>query len=89
MPQFSLKRLLVGTMAIAVGLAMFSWMYQIIQTDRDFVRFRTVIAFWVTGGTVICAGVLVPFKRGIIGALFGFIVQSGLAVYLYGMLRGA
>ena len=85
MPQFSLKRLLVGMTAVAVGFAGILWVLRTRGIDG-----RIVAEVWIMSGTILGAGVMAPFKRAGWGALFGFFssVLSSCRTYLWNLFAG-
>jgi hypothetical protein len=83
--SFSLKWLFFGMTAVAIGFAMIVWAY-------DAGNFLFLIACWLGGGTLIGAGVLGLFRRPMLGAFVGFMVQAAvflliLLVTLFGGIR--
>jgi hypothetical protein len=71
----SLGRLFFAIAVIAVGLAIVG---QVLQTNsRDVAHlFPLLVVCWFAGATLIGFGLLHPFKRGWLGAIFALVVQS-------------
>jgi hypothetical protein len=83
--RFSLKWLFFGMTAIAIGIAMIVWAY-----DAENILF--LIACWFGGGATIGAGLLGLFRRPMLGAFVGFMVQAAVfflifLVALFGGIR--
>jgi hypothetical protein len=74
LPRFSVKLALVATTLIALGLAM---LYQVLNYDPRSNWPVSVGYFLVYGGSAsIGAGIFAPFKRPLIGAVAGMVVQA-------------
>ena len=71
-PQFSLKRLFATVTLLAAGLAVLS---QIFRTDMIDDKSGKVLLFWVGGGMLMGAGILTPFRKTLLGAVLGLIIQ--------------
>lgn len=86
--QFSLKRLLVSTTLIAVGLAIVVWWYRFViatmpadvRNPDAWSRFG-LAPIWALGGAMIGAGLLNPFRMLLAGALIGCLVQAALIAF--------
>jgi hypothetical protein len=81
--RFSLKGLFFGMTAVAIGIAMILWAY-----DAGNILF--LIACWFGGGTVLGAGLLGLFRRPLLGAFVGFMVQAVvfLLIFLIALFGG-
>ena len=76
-PQFSLKRLFTTVTLLAAGLAVLS---QIFRTDMIDDKSARVLYFWVGGGMLMGAGFLTPFRKTLLGAVLGLIIQVLLLI---------
>ena len=70
MARFSLKELLLGTTYIAIGLFIIRLPW-LIRFD-ELLELLLLIFLFLSGGTFIGAGILLPFKRLWLGAGIGF-----------------
>lgn len=72
--RFSIRDLLVATALIAVGMAGLAYIFGGPETGPF------PIWLWFFSGACIGAGALTPFKRPIVGAVCGLVIQLGLAL---------
>jgi hypothetical protein len=79
MPRFSLKHLLAAMTLIGVGGSMIGFLFQIPQ-NGPFPNAFLVVASWLGGGALIGAGLGIPTRRPLLGALLGFVLQIGAAM---------
>jgi hypothetical protein len=69
-PRFTLKELLIGLTAIAVGIA-----GTLVVGNSNSVSIPNVVA-WLGSGLLIGAGALFPFGRQVAGAVGGLILYA-------------
>jgi hypothetical protein len=85
MPQFTLKRLFVSVLLIAIGAAACTAALELAALPADQV-FVANLALWLVGGAFIGGGIFYLFQRAELGALVGLGVQL-LAIFLLGFNR--
>jgi len=76
MPRYSLKDLLLSTALVAVGMAMLYVLFTYRWGVPNAVPLMTTV--WIAGGTLIWAGLLLPFRHPWIGACVGAVIQMAL-----------
>jgi hypothetical protein len=88
MPRFSLKDLLLATTLIAIGAGAESF---IIRSDAfrgsEYSRLGVLMLFGYCGAACLGAGLLLPFKRPLIGIVLGMAMQSLIIAILVRTLK--
>jgi hypothetical protein len=74
--QFSLKRLLVSTGLISVGLG---YLFAAIRLGQ--LRYAIMLLPLFCAGPLICAGILHPFRLAWLGAVIGFLAIAAVLLY--------
>lgn len=78
LPRFSLKRMLLSTTLIAVGLVAICLLFRAPQRFNE----ATEVLLWFLGGALVGAGIFAPFDKARNGALVGLAVQG----MIYGVI---
>lgn len=79
MARFSTKRMLVGVTVVAIGCGLIAYTIQ----HRGDQPIPQTLWQWTAGGAIIGAGLLTPLRLTLFGALIGFLLLGGLALYAY------
>jgi hypothetical protein len=69
MPQFSIRRLLVGVTLISIGMAACGVALRSTATP-------STMTLYYAGGAVVGAGLFTPFKHPILGVVLGFVAAG-------------
>jgi hypothetical protein len=85
MSQFSLKRLLLSVLLVAVGVAACVAALKV-SSAYAADAFVLTLALWIFGGAFVGAGAFCLFKRAELGALVGVVVQL-LAIFALGFKK--
>jgi hypothetical protein len=72
--RFNLRELLLSTTLIAVGLTMAIVPFSAVKHELWYYLLLSQL-LWLGAGVLIGAGLLLPFKKAVIGAFTGFVVQ--------------
>jgi hypothetical protein len=78
MPRFTVKDLLIAIALIAVGAGALAFL---LRGREGFFggglgSEAAVLVLWIGGGASIGAGLLTPFKRPLVGAVIGMVIQT-------------
>jgi hypothetical protein len=78
MPRFTVKDLLIATTLIAIGAGAESFLIRSPDTFRgsEYGGTGILMLFGYCGAACIGAGLLLPFKRPLIGIVIGMVMQS-------------
>ena len=78
MPRFTIKDLLIATALIAIGAGALAFLFR--GGEGLFAAGlgseAAVLVLWIGGGACIGAGLLTPFKRPLVGAVIGMVIQT-------------
>jgi hypothetical protein len=80
MPRFSLKDLLIGTALLAAGDTAICGIGRLPNDMSLGSGYQAITLLWFGGGTLIGAGLFIPFKRPWLGAALGLLAQAGILV---------
>ena len=83
MPRFTVKRLLLATTLVCIGVGMIACLEHSrlrLNNVDSLANWAAVLFLWFGGGASIGAGLLTPFQRPWIGAVMGVAFQLALII---------
>ena len=90
MKQFTLRRLFAAVTLIALGVAALAL---VLRTNtavvgEDYIGNRLAFPLWIGGGSLIGAGIFMPFHKTWLGLIIGLLIQIAIAVAALSHMAG-